>query len=69
MIGEGSGEQLGVKRKGVSCIRLFCHYVHKSLLYPGTCSAARMNKKVIFSYLCWEFLRGKKGYEKRAGLQ
>jgi hypothetical protein len=59
MIGEGVESSRGVKKKGVSCIRLFCHYVHKSLLYPGTCSAARMNKEVISSYLCWKFLRGK----------
>lgn len=59
MFSEGNKEQRGVKKKGVSCIRLFCHYVHKSLLYPGTSSAVRMNKEVIFSYLCWEFLRGK----------
>jgi len=62
MIGKG-GKLLEVK-KGISCIRLFCHYVHKSQRYPGTCTVARMNKEGILSYLCWEFLKGKEQNEK-----
>jgi len=60
----GKGEKLLEVKKGISCIRLFCHYVHKSLRYPGTCTVARMNKEGILSYLCWEFLKGKERNEK-----